>query len=120
MQQIGERRNAHQERAIVTWNGFAALAIGLMLLAAGVWQLLRGLPYGGPPSFSGLLAAVLTFVVLFMLGLFIAAERGGDSAAFRQLSRQLPGPRPAWHQSFLQPAQDVAARPQSQRRAAQG
>ncbi|HXU55729.1 MAG TPA: SPFH domain-containing protein [Casimicrobiaceae bacterium] len=73
MQQIGERRNAHQERAIVTWNGFAALAIGLMLLAAGVWQLLRGLPYGGPPSFSGLLAAVLTFVVLFMLGLFILA-----------------------------------------------
>ena len=73
MQQIGERSNAHQERAIVTWNGFAALAIGLMLLAAGVWQLLRGLPYGGPPSFSGLLAAVLTFVVLFMLGLFILA-----------------------------------------------
>ena len=73
MQQTGERRNAHQERAIVTWNGFAALAIGLMLLAAGVWQLLRGLPYGGPPSFSGLLAAVLTFVVLFMLGLFILA-----------------------------------------------
>ena len=73
MQQIGERRNAHQERAIVTWNGFAALAIGLMLLAAGVWQLLRGLPYGGPPSFSGLLAAVLTFVVLFMFGLFILA-----------------------------------------------
>jgi len=73
MQQIGERRNAHQERAIVTWNGFAALAIGLMLLAAGVWQLLRGLPYSGPPSFSGLLAAVLTFVVLFMLGLFILA-----------------------------------------------
>ena len=29
MQQIGERKNAHQERAIVTWNGFAALAIGL-------------------------------------------------------------------------------------------
>ena len=73
MQQTGERSNAHQERAIVTWNGFAALAIGLMLLAAGVWQLLRGLPYGGPPSFSGLLAAVLTFVVLFMLGLFILA-----------------------------------------------
>jgi len=73
MQQIGERSNAHQERAIVTWNGFAALAIGLMLLAAGVWQLLRGLPYSGPPSFSGLLAAVLTFVVLFMLGLFILA-----------------------------------------------
>jgi len=73
MQQTGERRNAHQERAIVTWNGFAALAIGLMLLAAGVWQLLRGLPYSGPPSFSGLLAAVLTFVVLFMLGLFILA-----------------------------------------------
>ena len=39
MQQIGERKNAHQERAIVTWNGFAALAIGLLLLAAGIWQL---------------------------------------------------------------------------------
>ena len=50
MQQIGERNNAHQERAIVTWNGFVALAIGLLLLAAGIWQLLRGMPYSGPPS----------------------------------------------------------------------
>ncbi len=57
MQQIGERKNAHQERAIVTWNGFAALAIGLLLLAAGIWQLLRGMPYSGPPSMSGLVAA---------------------------------------------------------------
>ena len=73
MQQIGERKNAHQERAIVTWNGFAALAIGLLLLAAGIWQLLRGMPYSGPPSMSGLLAAILTFVALFMLGLLILA-----------------------------------------------
>jgi regulator of protease activity HflC (stomatin/prohibitin superfamily) len=73
MQQIGERKNAHQERAIVTWNGFAALAIGLLLLAAGIWQLLRGMPYNGPPSMSGLIAAILTFVALFMLGLLILA-----------------------------------------------
>ena len=73
MQQIGERNNAHQERAIVTWNGFVALAIGLLLLAAGIWQLLRGMPYSGPPSQSGLIAAILTFVVLFMLGLLILA-----------------------------------------------
>jgi len=73
MQQIGERKNEHQERAIVTWNGFAALAIGLLLLAAGIWQLLRGMPYSGPPSMSGLLAAILTFVALFMLGLLILA-----------------------------------------------
>jgi regulator of protease activity HflC (stomatin/prohibitin superfamily) len=73
MQQIGERKNAHQERAIVTWNGFAALAIGLLLAAAGIWQLLRGMPYSGPPSASGLIAAILTFVVLFMLGLLVLA-----------------------------------------------
>ena len=73
MQQIGERKNAHQERAIVTWNGFAALAVGLLLLAAGVWQLWRGMPYSGPPSSSGLIAATLIFVLLFMLGLLILA-----------------------------------------------
>jgi regulator of protease activity HflC (stomatin/prohibitin superfamily) len=44
-----------------------------MLLAAGIWQLLRGMPYSGPPSMSGLVAAILTFVALFMLGLLILA-----------------------------------------------
>ncbi|HEX4522911.1 MAG TPA: SPFH domain-containing protein [Casimicrobiaceae bacterium] len=73
MQQIGERKNAHQERAIVTWNGFAALAVGLLLLAAGIWQLLRGMPYSGPPSMSGLVAALLIFALLFLLGLLILA-----------------------------------------------
>ena len=72
MERIDER-NAHQERAIVTWNGFVALAIGLLLVAAGIWQLLRGMPYAGPPSVSGLVAALLTSLLLFLLGAFVLA-----------------------------------------------
>jgi regulator of protease activity HflC (stomatin/prohibitin superfamily) len=73
MQRSGEQRNAHQERAILTWNGFAALVIGLLLDAAGIWQLVRGMPYSGAPSTSGLIGALLTFVLLFLLGAFVLA-----------------------------------------------
>ena len=127
MQQIGERRNAHQERAIVTWNGFAALAIGLLLMAVGIWQLLRGMPYSGAAVDVGpdcrdthLCRVVHARPVDPRRPVYAAAERGGDPAAVRQLSRQLARSGPARHQSVLQPAQDLAARTQSQRRAAQG
>jgi regulator of protease activity HflC (stomatin/prohibitin superfamily) len=73
MQGIGEQRNAHQERTLVTWNGFAALAIGLLLVAAGIWQLLRGMPYSGAVSTSGLIGALLTFLLLFVVGAFVLA-----------------------------------------------
>jgi regulator of protease activity HflC (stomatin/prohibitin superfamily) len=73
MERIGEQRNAHRERVIVTWNGFVALAIGLLLVAAGIWQLLRGMPYGGPPSASGLVAAMVSSLALFLLGAFVLA-----------------------------------------------
>ena len=73
MERIGEQTNAHRERVIVTWNGFVALAIGLLLVAAGIWQLLRGMPYGGPPSASGLVAAMVSSLALFLLGAFVLA-----------------------------------------------
>ena len=73
MERIGEQRNAHRERVIVTWNGFVALTIGLLLVAAGIWQLLRGMPYGGPPSASGLVAAMVSSLALFLLGAFVLA-----------------------------------------------
>lgn len=73
MQRVGEQRNAHQERPVVTWNGFAALAIGLLLVAGGVWLLLRGMPYGGSPSGSGLLGASLAFVLMFLLAALVLA-----------------------------------------------
>ncbi|MGH8850751.1 MAG: SPFH domain-containing protein, partial [Casimicrobiaceae bacterium] len=71
MERIGDG-NAHQERAIITWNGFIALAIGLALVAAGIWRLAHSIPYPGA-SGSGLVAALLTSLALFALGALILA-----------------------------------------------
>jgi len=81
-------RHAHSERPIGTWSGFVSLAIGLGLIAVGIWQLVHGLLVDRPGSVAGVLAAVLLFIaletfgVLFLAGLFTVQP---NEAAILQL-----------------------------------
>ena len=66
--------NAHREREIVTWNGFVALAVGLALIAYGIWQLVRHVLYGGGGiSVGGLAGGIGMFLLLFVLGALVLA-----------------------------------------------
>ena len=65
--------NAHREREIVTWNGFVALAVGLALIAYGIWQLVRPVVYGGGISVGGLAGGIGMFLLLFVLGALVLA-----------------------------------------------
>jgi regulator of protease activity HflC (stomatin/prohibitin superfamily) len=69
MERTREIKAAHEERPITTWNGFAVLAIGLALVCFGVWQLFQGLAYGRSAPVTGLISAIVIFVVLFVAGL---------------------------------------------------
>jgi regulator of protease activity HflC (stomatin/prohibitin superfamily) len=81
-------RNAHTERPIGTWSGFVSLAIGIGLIAAGVWQLVHGLIVDRPASPGALLTVMLLFLafealgVLFLGGLFTVQP---NEAAILQL-----------------------------------
>jgi regulator of protease activity HflC (stomatin/prohibitin superfamily) len=67
------QRSAHRERDISTWNGFITLTIGLLLVAGAVWELVHTVAFGRASSVGGLIAAVLLFVGLTLLGaLFLA------------------------------------------------
>jgi len=69
MERIREIKSAHVERPIITWNGFIALAIGLALVVAGLWQLFQGVAYGRSGSVTGLVTTIVIFVLLFVGGL---------------------------------------------------
>jgi regulator of protease activity HflC (stomatin/prohibitin superfamily) len=69
MERIRDIRNAHEERAITTWNGFLVLFIGLSLLAVGVWQLLQVMASGRTSSVTALVTTIVVFVLLFVSGL---------------------------------------------------
>src|SRR5271170_871999 len=81
-------RNAHTERPIGNWSGFVSLAIGIGLIAAGIWQLLHGLIADRPTSVGAVLTVVLLFIaleafgVLFLAGLFTVQP---NEAAILQL-----------------------------------
>ena len=110
-----------------TWNGFIALAIGLALAVLGLWQLFQGVAYGRSGSVTGLVTTIVIFVLLFVAGLLFLSglyTLQPNEAAHPAIVRQLPGHDTgggaARHQPVLYPAQGLAARAQSQRRAAQG
>jgi hypothetical protein len=72
MQAIAGKR-AHQERDLATWNGFAALAVGLALLALAVWALVHNVVLGRPPLLSALGGGIVLFVVLVIAGALVLA-----------------------------------------------
>ena len=69
MERIRENKSAHTERPITTWNGFIVLAIGLTLIAFGLWQLFQGVAYGRSGSVTALVTTIVIFVLLFVAGL---------------------------------------------------
>ena len=71
MDTVGGRRSEHRERSTATWNGFAALVIGILLIAGGLWQLVHGIRYAGAPG--GLFGTVAIFVVVFIVGALLLA-----------------------------------------------
>src|ERR1700737_3150181 len=69
MEGIREIKSAHEERRITTWNGFMVLAIGLALVAFGLWQLFQGVGFGRSGAVTGLVTSIVIFVLLFIAGL---------------------------------------------------
>ena len=60
------RSPTHVERPIGTWNGFAVLAVGLVLYALALWRLVAMIG-GGRPA----LGPIVVVVVLFVVGTFV-------------------------------------------------
>ena len=60
------RSPTHVERPIGTWNGFAVLAVGLVLYALALWRLVAMIG-GGRPA----LGPMVVVVVLFVVGTFV-------------------------------------------------
>jgi hypothetical protein len=60
------RSPTHVERPIGTWNGFAVLALGLVLYALALWRLVAMIG-GGRPA----LGPIVVVVVLFVVGTFV-------------------------------------------------
>jgi regulator of protease activity HflC (stomatin/prohibitin superfamily) len=65
-------KNAHAERLIGTWNGFFSLALGIALLAAGIWELIHGIT-AERPSVAGITVTFLIFFALFATGVLLLA-----------------------------------------------
>ena len=63
----------HEERTIGTWNGFAVLAIGIALIAVAIWELIHYITLGRAGSVGGLIASVLIFMALMILGVLFLA-----------------------------------------------
>ena len=127
MERTGEPKLTHQERPVTTWNGFLALAVGLVAIAFALWQLVHAVQAAGQYGPFGILGSLAWAVLLFLVGALVlaghvhaAAQRGGDPAALRQLSRHHAHRRTARLQPVLHATQDLAARAQPQRRATQG
>ncbi|HEX5864865.1 MAG TPA: SPFH domain-containing protein [Casimicrobiaceae bacterium] len=68
-----EGKSVHHERSIGTWNGFAVLAVGIALVAVGIWVLIQTITSGRPSSVGGLVGAVLIFMALMILGVLFLA-----------------------------------------------
>jgi hypothetical protein len=66
-------KHAHQECEIATWNGFLTLAIGVALIAGAIWELVHAVALSRPGSVGGLVAAVLVFIGLMILGVVLLA-----------------------------------------------
>lgn len=67
------RKSVHAEQPIGTWNGFVSLAVGLALIAGGIWELVHGIAVERPPSVGAVFSVVLIFMLLTLLGaLFLA------------------------------------------------
>ena len=49
-------QNAHSERPISTWNGFVSLGLGIVLIAAGIWELIHGLAVERPAAAAAVAA----------------------------------------------------------------
>jgi len=76
----GDRSDAGTsvERPIGTWNGFATLAIGLVLLGVALWRIFRMVGYGRPSLAGLLLVALLIVAALFVLaGLYTLQPNEG-------------------------------------------
>ncbi len=65
------RRDAHDERAIVTANGFLMLAVGLALLLCAAWQIVSMIG-AGRPSIASIAVVVLLVIagILVLSGLY--------------------------------------------------
>ena len=113
---------AHVEAPIGTANGFLALLVALALLVVGGLMLAQSLVYGGPRWGLFVLAILILIVGDPHPGgpVHAAAQRGGDPAALRRLPRHEPRAGPARHQPVLLAQEGLAARPQPERRPAQG
>jgi SPFH domain/Band 7 family protein len=66
-------KSAHVERPVATWNGFVSLAIGVILVAVGIWLLVHTVAMGRPSSVGSLVGAVLVFITLMTLGVLFLA-----------------------------------------------
>jgi regulator of protease activity HflC (stomatin/prohibitin superfamily) len=65
-------KSAHAERLIGTWNGFVSLALGIALVAAGIWELMHGIT-AERPSVAGITVTFLIFFALFATGVLLLA-----------------------------------------------
>jgi hypothetical protein len=66
-------KGAHEERERATWNGFLTLAIGIAIIALAIWELVHSLAFARPSSVGAIVAGVLLFIGLTLLGaLFLA------------------------------------------------
>ena len=73
MERIGNPKSTHHERATFTWNGFAALVIGLALIGFAIWRLINAVQAGGLTGASNPIASLAWAVVLFLGGAFVLA-----------------------------------------------
>ena len=68
-----QRKSAHAERPIGTWNGFVSLALGIALIAVAIWALVHGIAVERPASVGAIFTAVLIFMLLMLVSaLFLA------------------------------------------------
>ncbi len=116
----------HQEARITTFNGFAGLAVGIALIAvAGLRDLRRhrrrdDVPRARRVALRRRRAHLRRRGVRAGRPLHAAAERGGDPAALRRLSRHDARDGAARDEPVLHAQEDFASRAQPERRAAQG
>jgi regulator of protease activity HflC (stomatin/prohibitin superfamily) len=73
MERIANPKRAHQERPIFTWNGFAALVIGLLLLGLAVWRLVDAVQMARLTGAATLVGALAWVIVVFLAAAFVLA-----------------------------------------------
>jgi regulator of protease activity HflC (stomatin/prohibitin superfamily) len=73
MERIANPKRAHQERPIFTWNGFAALVVGLLLLGFAVWRLVDAVQMARLTGAATLVGSLAWAIVLFLAAAFVLA-----------------------------------------------